>query len=184
MTLVVGEPRCCCRATAGAALDRIHLGHRHLMKKAPGVGRNGFKVAPLGLRIQRPIGERRLSRSRHAGEDNQGVAGNLERDVLEIVLAGSANPHEAVVDLDIPSAFTADQQFIHPNFLGARAKVASLSIRKSWRNHGFRGPRLSSIVSGNQPVARPLRGIWDFTSWNPFLRQRFFSEQSIGSFDG
>jgi hypothetical protein len=62
------------------------------------------------------------------------LRGNLERDVLEIVLAGSANPHEAVVGLNIPPASTADQQLVHPTLPRRALKSASLSIRKVFEN--------------------------------------------------
>ena len=122
-------------------LDRIHLGHRHLVEKAPGVRRDGFEVAPLGFRIQRPEGQRRLSGSGHAGEHHQRIAGNLERDVLEIVLAGSANPHEAAVGFHIPSAFTADQRLIHPTFLAAREGCGGFDKESLREMSGFRGQR-------------------------------------------
>jgi DNA-binding transcriptional LysR family regulator len=49
-------------------LDRIHLGHRHLVEKPPGIRRDRFQVATLSFRIERPEGEGRLSGSRDAGE--------------------------------------------------------------------------------------------------------------------
>ena len=114
----------------GQPLDRIHLGHRHLMEKAPSVGRDGFEVAPLGFCIQRPEGQRRLSGSGHAGEDDQRIAGNFERDVLEIVLAGSANPHEAVVGLPY-SVCLHFRPATYPSDLPRRARrLAAVPIGK------------------------------------------------------
>ena len=114
-------------------LDRIHLGNRHLVEKAPSVRRDGFEITPLGFCIQRPEGQRRLPGSGHAGKHDQRIAGNLERHVLEIVFAGPANPHEAVIGLHVPPGFTADQQLIHPTS-SPRAQGASLSIRKVFEN--------------------------------------------------
>ena len=71
------------------------------MEKSPGIRRDGFEVAPLGLRIQRPERQRRLSGSGHACEDDQRIARNVERHVLEIVLAGSLHSNEASIGLEI-----------------------------------------------------------------------------------
>src|SRR5436190_23336641 len=92
------------------------------MEKAPGVRRDGFEVAPLSFGIQRPERERRLSRSGHAGEDNKGIAGNLKRDVLEVMLAGSADLHEAAVGYRVTSGLAADQRLFHPDLLAARKR--------------------------------------------------------------
>src|SRR3954462_11650478 len=99
------------------------------MEKAPGVRRDGFEVAALSFGIQRPERERRLSRSGHAGEDNKGVAGNLKRDVLEVMFAGSADLNEAAVGFRVRSGPAADQRLFHPDLLAAQ-RAAAASIRK------------------------------------------------------
>ena len=103
-------------------LDRIDLRHRHLVEEPPRIRRDGFQIAPLGFRVERPEGQRRLSGSGDAGEDDERVAGDFERDVLEIVLACSANPHESTVGFCIPFAFSANQRLIHSTFLAARGR--------------------------------------------------------------
>ena len=72
-------------------LDRVDVRLLHLVQELAGVGREGLDVAPLPLREQRVEGERRLARSRHAGDDDQPLARDLDRDVLQVVLAGAAN---------------------------------------------------------------------------------------------
>ena len=78
------------------AVDRVHVGHGHLVKQTPGVGRHRFQVAALGLRVERPKRQRGLARARHAGEHHQRVARQLHVDVFQVVLAGSPHPHHGV----------------------------------------------------------------------------------------
>ena len=87
------------------------------MEEPPRIGRDGFQIATLGLRIQRPEREGRLSRSGDAGEDDEGIARDFERDVLEIVLAGAPDANEAAVCLRTACTVAANQGFVHPIFL-------------------------------------------------------------------
>ena len=94
---VVGVPRCCCSATAGRqALDRVDLGHAHLVDQPPRVRRDRLEVAALRLGVERAEGERRLARARDAGEHDERVARNVDVDVLEVVLARAAHADETV----------------------------------------------------------------------------------------
>jgi hypothetical protein len=68
------------------------------MEQSPGVGRYRLEISPLRLGIKGSEGERRLSGTGDACENNKGVARNVEIDILEIVLAGPANA-------DKPSSF-------------------------------------------------------------------------------
>lgn len=65
------------------------------MEQAPGIRRDRFKIPTLRLGVERPECERRLARSGDTGEDHQRIAGDLEVDVLEVMLAGPANANEA-----------------------------------------------------------------------------------------
>ncbi len=76
-------------------LDRVHLGHGHLVEQPPRVGRDRLEVAPLSLGVQRAERERRLARARDAGEHHQRVARDRDVEVLEVVLARAAHAHEA-----------------------------------------------------------------------------------------
>ena len=73
------------------ALDQIDVGLLHLLEKLPRVGRQRLDVAPLAFGVQRVEGERRLARSRQAGDDHQLVAGDVDVDFLEVVHAGAAH---------------------------------------------------------------------------------------------
>ena len=76
-------------------VDLVDLGDAHLVEQPPRIRRDRFQIPPLRLRVERAEGERRLPRSRHAGEDDQGIAWNLDVHVLEVVLARPANTDEA-----------------------------------------------------------------------------------------
>ena len=76
------------------AVDFVDFGHAHLMEQPPGIGSDRFEIAPLRLGIERAKGQRRFARAGNAGENHQGIAGNIEIDVLEIVLARPADAHE------------------------------------------------------------------------------------------
>src|SRR4051812_47665127 len=67
------------------------------MKQPSGVGRDGFEIAALGFRIERAERQRRFPRTGDAGENHERVARNIERNVLEIVLARAADAHEPLI---------------------------------------------------------------------------------------
>src|SRR3954447_24673749 len=64
------------------------------MEEPARVWRDRLEVAALRLGVERAERQRRLARSRHAREDDERVARNLEADVLEVVFAGTAQPDE------------------------------------------------------------------------------------------
>ncbi len=73
------------------ALDEVDVGLVHLPEELAGVGRQRLHVAPLPLGEDRVEGEAGLPRPGQAREDDEGVAGQVERDVLEVVLPRSAD---------------------------------------------------------------------------------------------
>ena len=77
-------------------LDEVDVGLVHLPEELPGVGGQGLHVAPLALGEDRVEGERGLARSREAGEDHERVPGDVDMDVLEVVLAGSLDDDPVV----------------------------------------------------------------------------------------
>src|SRR4029453_4304182 len=79
------------RARGREALDRIHVGLLHLLEELASVGRERLDVPPLPLRVDGVEGGGRLARSRQPGDDHELVAGELEVDRLQIVLAGTAD---------------------------------------------------------------------------------------------
>ena len=72
-------------------LDQVDVRLLHELQELPRVGRKGFDVAPLPLRIERVEGEGRLPRSGQAGDHHQPVARNVEVDIPEVVRAGAAD---------------------------------------------------------------------------------------------
>ena len=78
------------------ALDEVDVGLVHLPEELPGVGRERLDVAALALGVDRVEGERGLAGTRQAGEDDQPVTGQVERDVAEVVLPGA--PDHQLVD--------------------------------------------------------------------------------------
>jgi hypothetical protein len=75
-------------------VDLVDVRLLHHLQELPRIGRQALHVAALALGIDRIEGERRLARSRHAGEHDQRVTRQIYRDVLQIVLAGTANGDE------------------------------------------------------------------------------------------
>ncbi len=73
------------------ALDEVDVGLVHLAEELPGVGRQRLDVAALALGEDRVEGQAGLARAGQAGEDDQRVAGQVEVDVLEVVLAGTTD---------------------------------------------------------------------------------------------
>ncbi len=76
------------------AFDGLHLGHPHLVDQPSGIGRHRFEVAALGLGIEGAEGQRRFARAGYPGEHHQGIAGDIHVDVLQVVLAGTADGDE------------------------------------------------------------------------------------------
>ncbi len=73
------------------AVDRVDVRLLHLLQELPRVGRERLDVAPLPLGEEGVEGERRLARAGDAGDHHELVAGDLEVEVLEVVLARAAN---------------------------------------------------------------------------------------------
>ena len=71
--------------------DGIDVRPLDLIQKLARIGGESFDVAALPLGIDGVKGEGRLSRAGESGDDRQGVAGNLNADVAQVVLTGTAN---------------------------------------------------------------------------------------------
>ena len=72
-------------------VDLVDIGLLHHLQELARIGREAFDVAALPLGIDRVEGERRLARARQAREHDEPVARDFEIDVLEIVLARTAD---------------------------------------------------------------------------------------------
>ena len=78
--------------TAGdRPLDEVDVGLVHLPEELPGVGRQRLDVPALALGEDRVEGEAGLARAGEPREHDQCVAGQVEVDVLEVVLSGAAD---------------------------------------------------------------------------------------------
>jgi hypothetical protein len=73
------------------AVHAIHLRPVHPVEELPRVGAEGFDVAPLPFRVQRVEHQARLAGAGRAGHHGHLAGTQVEIDVLEIVLACSAN---------------------------------------------------------------------------------------------
>ena len=76
------------RGEAGHAVD---VGPGQLPEELPGERGEALDVAPLALGVERVEGEARLARAAHAREADEPTPGQADRDVAEVVFAGSAD---------------------------------------------------------------------------------------------
>jgi hypothetical protein len=76
------------RGLRGESLDEVDVGLLHLAEELARIGGEGLHIASLPLRVDRVEGERRLARAGDAGEDDEGVARQLQVDVSQVVLSG------------------------------------------------------------------------------------------------
>ena len=72
-------------------VDGVDVGLVHLLEELARVRRQRLDVAPLPLGEQGVERERRLPRPRHAGDHDEPVARDVEIDVLQVVLARTAD---------------------------------------------------------------------------------------------
>ena len=70
--------------------DQIHVGPRKLFYELPRIDVHRIKKAPLPFGKNQIKRERAFARATDAGDDDELVAGNFQRDVLEVVLARAA----------------------------------------------------------------------------------------------
>jgi hypothetical protein len=73
------------------ALDEVDVGLVHLAEELPGIGGQRLDVPALPLGEDGVEGQRGLARPGQAGEHDQGIARQVDGDVLEVVLAGAAD---------------------------------------------------------------------------------------------
>src|SRR5262249_16312610 len=71
------------------AFDRVDVGLLHQAEELARVGGERLDVPPLPLGVDRVEREARLARAREPGDHDQGVARQLDGDVLEVVLTGT-----------------------------------------------------------------------------------------------
>ena len=122
------------------ALDEVDVGLVHLAEELAGVGRQRLDVAALALGVDRVERERRLARARQAGEDDELVARQLERDVLQVVLAGAPDDERVGHPTSVPASAARSEQMF-----GQAAHVPRGSPR---RPTGTRGPHALELEPG------------------------------------
>src|SRR5260221_2029792 len=90
--------------SGGIPLDRVDWGLGHAVEERARVGAEGLEVALLPLGVERVENERGFSRPRHAGDDDELARGDLEREVLEVVLAAAAGDELGAGRTGLPAA--------------------------------------------------------------------------------
>src|SRR5205823_3301462 len=73
------------------ALDVVHLGLLHLVEKLPGVGGEGLDIFALSFGKDSVKSQRRFSRTAQPGDHDQPVAGNIKREILQVVFTRAAD---------------------------------------------------------------------------------------------
>ena len=77
------------RDGGGKAADGVVVRFVHLADELAGIGAERFHVATLALGKNRVEGQAGLTRSRHAGKDDETFLGQFDVDVLEVVFSGA-----------------------------------------------------------------------------------------------
>ena len=88
---VVAAPPLINRDGRAEALDLIHVRLVHLAQELPRVGGQGFDVAALAFGVEGIKGQAALARAGNPRDDDQLVAGDLDGDVLQVMLARAAH---------------------------------------------------------------------------------------------
>ena len=92
-------------ATVGReAVDVVDVRFLHLLDELPGVGRHAVEEAALAFGEEDVEGEGRLAGAAEAGDDDELVAGDVEVDVLQVVLAGAGDADVVVGGRDCGGA--------------------------------------------------------------------------------
>ena len=107
------------------AVDLVDVRLLHHLQELARIGRQRFDVAALALGIDGVEGERGFAGAGQAGEHHQLVAGNLDVDVLQIVLARAANGDRARARAGVLLALRPEH-FIH---IGISRRVESRHVR-------------------------------------------------------
>ena len=74
----------------GQPLDALHIRLLHLPQKLPGIGRQRLHISPLPLGVDGIEGQGGLARTRKARQHHQFISGDIQGNVLQIMLIGSA----------------------------------------------------------------------------------------------
>src|SRR5882672_5969058 len=127
-------------------LDRVDLRLVHAVEELACIGAEGLDVAPLPLGVERVEDQGRLSRPRNAADDDKLARRDLEREVLEIVLAGAADDdrgigaalqHAAILSARAPGRTPREYLYLFaafpiPGFPAPRRSGDSRSRERWW----------------------------------------------------
>ena len=75
----------------GETVDGVDVGALHLVEELAGVGGEGFDIAALAFGVDGVKREGALAGAGQAGDDREGVAGDANGDVFEVVLTRAAH---------------------------------------------------------------------------------------------
>ena len=131
--------------------DEVDVGLVHLAEELPGVGRQRLDVAPLALGEDRVERQARLPRTGQPGEHDQRVAGQIERDVLQVVLTSAADHQTIDHDAAAPSPRVLARLFLlllgSPGCTPGSSIVSAGSDRNSGAQNGSVRPG-TRVASG------------------------------------
>ncbi len=128
------------------AVDRAHHRPRHAPEELPGIRRERLEIAALRLAADRVECERGLAGPRHAGDDRDRPARDLDVDRLEVVLARAA--HREHGHGRHPTARASRS----PNASSATGSTSSPSARNCAKSCNRDGAPASSPVSSSRTV--------------------------------
>src|SRR5206468_4182195 len=128
-------------------LDVIDVWLVHLAEELAGVGGEGLDIPPLPLRVEGIERERRLSGAGEAGDDHQLVTGNLQVDILQVVLPRPTN-HDPVMHRH--AILRSSRDGISPN--DSIAQAARMTSRRG-RNLADNRSTLNLLDDGSNPLA-------------------------------
>ena len=128
------------------AVDLVDVRLLHHLQELPRVSRQALDVAALALGIDGVEGKRGFAGAGQPGEHHKLVAGNIEIDILEVVLAGAADRNHAAV-LRALAAFGAAGALV-----GAVEEIVHSAFRGSFRRQPYEKwnslPRVSASNTG------------------------------------
>jgi hypothetical protein len=109
-------------------LDAVHPGAVHAVQELACIGREGLHVAPLPLGVEGVEGQRRLAAAADPRDHGETVEGQVQVEVLQVVLAGTANLDRI--------RFHRKNTLVSEEFkqAGPRQPSTRLEARKSSRN--------------------------------------------------
>ena len=99
------------RDRGAEAFDMVDVGLLHQFEELAGIGAQGLDVAPLALGIDGVEREGGFARARQSGDHRQRIARDVDRHVLEVVLARAA-------DGDVGQAHTGCSTYVRKAGLG------------------------------------------------------------------